>query len=76
MEYCQPGNRYRFYRNNNTFFEATFVEILRDTLLVSNYSDENGPCYGLLRSIPTSWIVKTESLYETIWGFEKQNPLP
>jgi hypothetical protein len=70
MEGCIPGERYRFYQtNNNIYFDATFVEIIRNTLTVSNYSDKDGECNGNLRSMPKDMIQNIEPLYTNIWVF-------
>jgi hypothetical protein len=69
MEGCVPGYRYRFYRDDKKYFDATFVQIIRTTLTVSNYSDEDGVCNGLLRSMPKSCVERVERLYDNIWAF-------
>lgn len=69
MDNCVKGYRYRFYRDDNKYFDATFVEIIRNTLKVSNYSDEHGVCNGILRSMPKSSVQRVEFLYDNIWCF-------
>ena len=68
MDHCVSGYRYRFYRDDNKYFDATFVKIINNTLQVSNYSDENGPCNGLLHCMPKEGI-RAERLYDNIWAF-------
>lgn len=58
----QHNSRYTFYLTNRTFV-ATFVEICSpsNTLILSNYTDENGSVPGT-RTMPFGWIKCAEIL--------------
>mgnify|MGYP006083510465 FL=1 len=59
-ELMQPNMKYKFYLTNREFI-ATFIEISppRNTLIVSNYLDENG-CVPGTRTMPFSWVKRVE----------------
>jgi hypothetical protein len=45
-------------------FEAKFVEIINQTLIITDYFEENQPQRGKsLYSIPLDWIVKIQPKY-------------
>lgn len=58
----QPNMKYKFYLTNREF-TATFVKICSpyNTLIVSNYLDENG-CVPGTRTMPFSWVKGVEIL--------------
>ena len=59
-ELMQPNMKYNFYLTNRKF-TATFIEISPpcNTLIVSNYTDENGYVPGT-RTMPFSWVKRVE----------------
>jgi len=71
------GNYYRFTKQvanmddgQPIIFTARFIDIIKDTLRVSNYSDKDGVCKSNLRTMPLKWIIHAE-LFD-----EKTNQTP
>jgi hypothetical protein len=46
--------------DKSTNFEAKFVEIINQTLIVTDYCEESQICDKSHRSIPLEWIKKTQ----------------
>ena len=65
------GNYYQFTKQvvdmddgQPIMFKARFIDIIKDTLRVTDYSDKDGVCKSNLRTMPLKWIIHAELLDE------------
>jgi hypothetical protein len=60
---CRPGQRYLFYdQQNNKQFRACFLDVIGNTLRVTNSNKWSNTHLAILVTMPLEWIEKADTL--------------